>query len=712
MSRVWMSRIMGGAASVALAAVVLAAPLAAGPPECSSGSCPTGISNNILSKIPYITRLFTNEGSGCDSSCKTAAFEFELVQTADGFKLQPIEPGTCKTTCSEETAPTFSPFEEFVAIKIECAACDKGKCSTGKCATSTCAKSACSAATCDSSKCKTAACSKTVCDQAACAKQACQNTCAKGTCAKACTAACKTAACAKSECAKGTCAKAVCAKSECAKSCTSACAKSTCAKAACCSKSACSKPACAQAVCAKAACSKSACSKSACAKAVACCASSKTCATKQSCGACKSACSKSVCAKSVCSKSACSKTAASKCCAACKCGQSSCDKTAARESAACGKLCGVIDIDRCEVAGDATLSQLWQMASAHCPLFNGHGVEKPEMVPAAVAKLEAKVAALETMTQAHEFVAEQREALYESLIHLQREASENKAAMTEMVFSAMFQAFEAKTKAAEESLAEYRRIIEEAAEVHVTNATLQAKLEAAEAKLELVHTLARLQLENDQLKQQIAARQGGQGEAFTSTCPVTKTATPKIIGTCTTGTACATPAQGTCTTSACNGSQPQMLSVPPTRLTTNTTTAPQQFAVHIRLYQETGDQATKQLAAPVILVASGRKFSFLSGGVIQAGATDLSLPLGTQVEGCLGKCTSEGVQLDLSIQHRVHASGNTQAATVVSQCGGQIAGCIPLGKPVKCTLGQPNGQPICVEIKIEPACAPEVAEQR
>src|SRR5690606_12406300 len=112
-------------------------------------------------------------------------------------------------------------------------------------------------------------------------------------------------------------------------------------------------------------------------------------------------------------------------------------------------------------------------------------------------------------------------------------------------------------------LAEYRRIIEEAAEVHVTNATLQAKLEAAEAKLELVHTLARLQLENDQLKQQIAARQGGQGEAFTSTCPVTKTATPKIIGTCTTGTACATPAQGTCTTSACNGSQPQMLSVPP-----------------------------------------------------------------------------------------------------------------------------------------------------
>src|SRR5690606_22818545 len=182
-------------------------------------------------------------------------------------------------------------------------------------------------------------------------------------------------------------------------------------------------------------------------------------------------------------------------------------------------------------------------------------------------------------------------------------------------------------------------------------------------------TLARLQLENDQLKQQIAARQGGQGEAFTSTCPVTKTATPKIIGPCTTGTACATPAQGTCTTSGCDGSQPQMLSVPPTRLTTNTTTAPQQFAVRIRLYQETGDQATKQLAAPVILVASGRKFSFLSGGVIQAGATDLSLPLGTQVEGCLGKCTSEGVQLDLSIQHRVHASGNTQAATVVSQCG-------------------------------------------
>ena len=246
----------------------------------------------------------------------------------------------------------------------------------------------------------------------------------------------------------------------------------------------------------------------------------------------------------------------------------------------------------------------------------------------------------------------------------------------------------------------------------MTNATLQAKLEAAEAKLELVHTLARLQHENDQLKLQIAAHGNGQSEAFTSsTCPVTKTATPKIIGTCTTGTACATPAQGTCTTTACNGSQPQILPVPPTRLTA-TATAPQQFALHIRLYQQTADQATKQLASPVIVTTAGQKFSFVAGGVIQAGATDLSLPLGTQVEGCLGKCTGDAVELDLSIQHRVQTAGVEQAAVVVSQHGGQIAGCIPLGKPVKCTLGQPSGQPIWIELQIEPASAPEVAEQR
>jgi len=374
----------------------------------------------------------------------------------------------------------------------------------------------------------------------------------------------------------------------------------------------------------------------------------------------------------------------------------------------CGKLCGVFDIDRCELTGDPTLSQLWQMASSHCPLFNG--TKKPAMVPAAVAKLEAKIAALETKLEAQESVAEQREALYESLLHIQKEANDTKAAMAELVFSAMFHALEAKAQAAEENLAEYRRIIEEAAEVHVTNATLKAKLEAAEAKLEMVHTLARLQLENDRLKQQLAAK-GSQSEAFTSsTCPVPTTAVPQTIGTCTTGVRGAT-ASGVCTTKGCNSSQPQMLPVPPTRLTASTT-APQQFAVHIRLYQETPGQPAKQLCAPVLLTSAGRKFSFLSGGVIQAGATDQELSLGTQVQGCLGQCTSEGVELELSIQHCVPTTGVEQAAAAVVQHGGQIAGCIPLGKPVKCTLGQPSGQPVWLELRIEPASAPEVAEQR
>jgi len=716
MSRVWVSRMMGGAASVALAAAVLAAPLAASPPECTKGSCPTSITGKIVNTIPGLARLLRGEGSACEPACQTAVFE--LVQTAEGFKLQPVEADTCTTAknCQDETAPTFSPVESFVAAKIACGTCDKAKCSTAACSKTACNASACKDGVCSTSACSKTACAKTACKEisqkvcakvasvvSTCAKASCAvSTCSKGECAKTCATQCSTAKCATAACAKGECAascKAACATAACAKTavcskgeCSKTCA-STCAKVAVCQK-ACDKTACSKAACVST-CSQNVCAKGECAK---------TCAT-----ACKSAaCAKAVCAKACSATTACKCDATAKCCAACKCDQGTSDKLTACETDACGKQCGVIDIKRCEVTGDATLSQLWQMASAHCPVFNGQGGDKPAMVPAAVAQLEAKIAALETKLETYESVTEQREALYETLIHIQKEASDNKAAMTELVFTAMFQALEAKAQAAEENLAEYRRIIEEAAEVHVTNATLQAKLEAAEAKLELVHTLARLQLENDRLKQQIAAKTS-QGEAFTSnTCPVTTTAAPKTIGTCTTGT-CTT---GTCTTTTCNGTQPQILPVPPTRLTASTTAAPQQFAVHIRLYQETADQATKQLAAPVILTAAGRKFSLISGGVIQAGGTDTQLPLGTQVEGRLGKCTSEGVELELAIQHCVQVSGTTQAATVVSQCGGQIAGCIPLGKPVSCTLSQSNGQPVCVEIKIEPACAPEVAEQR
>jgi len=697
MSRVWVSRIMGGAASVALAAAVLAAPLAASPPECTKGSCPTSITGKLFDTIPGLSRLLGGEGSTCDSACQTAVFE--LVQTADGFKLQPVESGTCTTacakTCQEETAPTFSPAESFVAAKIACGACDKAKCSTAACKDGVCSTSACSKTACATSACAKTACAKEACQSvcakvagavSTCGKATCAvSACAKGECAKTCAAKCSTA-----KCSTATCAKTACAKGQCAASCKAACATAACAKTAC-SKSACAST-CSQSVCAKGECA-------------------KTCAAACKTASCAKACSQAVCAKACSVTSSCKCDAAAKCCAACKCNQGTSDKTTACETGACGKLCGVIDINRCEVTGDATVSQLWRMASAHCPLFNGQGGEKPAMVPAAVAQLEAKIAALETKLETYESVTEQREALYESLIHIQKEASDNKAAMTELVFTAMFQALEAKAQAAEENLAEYRRIIEEAAEVHVTNAELKAKLEAAEAKLELVHTLARLQLENDRLKQQLAAKTS-QGEALTSsTCPVTTTATAKTIGTCTTGAQCTSPS-GTCTTTTCKDAQPQILPVPPTRLTATTTAAPQQFAVHIRLYQETADQTTKQLAAPVILTAAGRKFSLMSGGVIQAGGTDTELPLGTQVEGCLGKCTSDGVELDLSIRHCVQTTGTTQAATVVSQCGGQIAGCIPLGKAVCCTLSQPSGQPICVEIKIEPACAPEVAEQR
>lgn len=363
----------------------------------------------------------------------------------------------------------------------------------------------------------------------------------------------------------------------------------------------------------------------------------------------------------------------------------------------------MITIDRCEVASDPALAHLWQLATTHCPLFNGHGVEKSAVVPAEVAKLQAKVARLETLLEAQEFLARQTEDFSEQMLQMAEQNFVARAQMTEVILGTLTQTLEARAKTAEEALAQHRRIIEEAAQVHVTNATLEAKLEAAEAKLELVQTLARLQHECDQLKLQLAAKHSGHGESYTGAYPV-----PKTSAACT-AAACKS---GTCTTTACNASQPQILPPPPTRLTAVTCEQPRQYALHVRLYQQTADNSTKLLASPVILTTAGKQFSFISGGVIQAGGQQGELPLGTEVQGSLGQCSGDAVELNLTVQHRVQTAGNEQAAQVIARHGGQIVGAIPVNKPVRCSLGQQNGNQTWLELQIEAVTAPEVAEQR
>jgi hypothetical protein len=163
-------------------AAALIAPRLAGGEECE---CPakkasaTGCPMQILSKVPYISRLFRVVGTECPNDAERIGVDFEFCVDGEcplGLRL--LECSQCdaaacsaaKACCDAKCCSTKCCAETSCTEK-----CGAAKCSTAKC----CAAKGCEAQVCTAGQCKATACCAAAklgcCEGKLVAKEACQS---------------------------------------------------------------------------------------------------------------------------------------------------------------------------------------------------------------------------------------------------------------------------------------------------------------------------------------------------------------------------------------------------------------------------------------------------------------------------------------------------------------------------------------------------------
>ncbi len=463
-------------------------------------------------------------------------------------------------------------------------------------------------------------------------------------------------------------------------------------------------------------------------------------------------CSANNCKQTVCTTDACSAKACStggNCCvstgcpsavgvscnlAACAVKQGCCaQQTCAKEAAECcqsqascksGKCCDFADSKCCvtgscaeacqnPTAGRCPVAKHWSMALEHCPLFSGRVASHECPLPS--VRLQRRIKELETMVEVQAKTAEMKEQLMGTLFELQSQAAEQQAEMLGGYMEMVVETMEARADMLSELAAERERLRAEASEVHIANARLEAKLEAAEQKFEMMHALARLQLENQQLKQQVASRKtrgAARNDMPVSAptaqpqCPVNSGEKPNGEPQRTTRRLKGRLSSAPATTihqafvAATNGLEPAEL--PVQRIVAVATT--DSFLIRLQVCE--GNLATGEIkkvyCEPTLVTTAGRSFECRSGGEVVAANDCSPIPTGTLVKGEVAAVQGDVVQIQLSMSLSSQCC-DSRKLVCVQQLGAQLAGQVRLGEPIKLNLGGSGDQQKWVQINVERA---------
>ncbi len=641
-----LSRILRASALCAMA-LMMAAPSLAFEPACKSGcssECAKG--SSLLSKLPYLGRLFKNLGvAGPTEGEQAIGVDFEVCVTRDGV------------ISIQETPITRCMFNTN--------ACPNGKCATGVvtcAATEECSESA----PCQSPL--------TACSAGECPLKKLEAAVSTGCCAtsQACSKSCREVA---KECrASATACFATAVSSGCCKS-TECCAKtSTCAANACCSKGnecAVSKPTC--------------------------------CAAQNDC--CSDA--KSTCRAT--GESACC-TVAKKCDVACnKAGACREVKTTCGSSNGCRESKTARGQGDCDHAATHVGLGTWARARQHCPLFSA-GAYQGECPIAAVRlqskikDLETLVAVQQKVAEEKETWMGMVLEIQQQAAENQTEVLGSYMEMVVETLEARTEMMQELSKQKLEMMEQLATVHVENAKLQTKLDGAEQTLEMmhAIARLQMENEQLKQQVASVRVRGRDRNEQPVSAPAVDPRCPVTGASAP-ISAPYYTAPRELWPSHPMTTNS--TTSYPTAIAAPTAPVIQTAANLPAEtYLVRLTICEgnATTGETKKIYCDPQIVTSAGRDFECVCGGEIAAKSGSAAISVGTSVKGCVRPSSDGSVLADLKVSVR-SACGDSKEIACVQELATEVSGSIKLGKELKLILGGSSSQQKWLVLTIEEA---------